>query len=209
MFECRIENEEGKTVSRRTLSWSDYFSFLGKTLVEKPHYAEVTPMQIPRGFLKGWFLDSENYTCIFKVDAKKRQFVLKGCGHYMVPFPDMVFVIGINKGQVVEKKCFCLGKDGETLFQYPFGNVSCDGGICMGNIDYRNLSLEEITEEFFLGVTNNDYWEKGNHITDDTLSQQQFVEKVDGKDEIPQKYLIKCSTLEELIARHSKEGRCY
>jgi len=201
-----LYDDKGRQKETRTLSMENYFGLLGRNLKETKRFVEIRNDRLPKGYITGWYADDDNYTVIFKVAGKTRQFVYRDGGHYRIPYPDLVFVVGVRKGQIIEKYTYVID-DKDNLFQYPFGNVSTQGAICTGNIDIKGLTLDEFAEEFFLGVTNDDYWQQGNHISPKSFSQKQMLEKLDGKDKFPMKWLLKASpyTLDKLISSHSKK----
>lgn len=77
------------------------------------------------------------------------------------------------------------------MFRYPFGNVSSNGSICMGNILTKKLSFEkadEFMELFFSGVTNNDYYDKSNILPGYSLSK--MINMLEKKKEFPKRWLV-------------------
>ncbi len=177
----------------RTFTVSQFCKILKESEETEVTLHEVKKNFWPKDTLSAYFGDYNNYLCIWRVPAMERVVVYAN-NHYHVPFPTMVFKIRVKGGAIVEKKCFCMAKDDdESLFQYPFGNVSSFGGICTGNIMIEGLSdsVEAFSDEFFLGKTNNDYYGDGSGRVKPACSQQKLLEKLEKLDEFPSKWLVK------------------
>ena len=202
VFEVTFTSTSGETV-RRILTPEDYADLLGASLKEtKRNFWRIRKDFLPEGFVDGCISDENNYVVAFKVKGCVRPF-LHTSGMYQIPFPDLLFIVKMNKGRISGKEVYAMKKgDGDTLYQYPFGNVSTCGSICMGNIETSEIKEngpEMFAELFFLGKTNNDYFGEGSHINA-KWSQEQLLQKLDGKKEFPERLLKQNSGFHELSA---------
>ena len=192
LFVVKYTTPRGE-VLQKTLSPEDYIKLIGGSLREECRYWRVRQDFLPEGFIDGAIGDESNYIIAFKVPGEVR-FFAHTSGNYNIPYPDLIFVLQMKKGSIWKKLCFGLGKDGDTLYHYPFGNVSADGGICMGNIELdeiRSGGPATFAELFFLGKTNNDYVSHGCPVKGN-LSQEMFLKKLDGKKKFPERLLVPC-----------------
>lgn len=146
----------------------------------------------PENTIEAFFGDYENYSCVWKVKGTTRVLVY-GSKHYHIPFPDLIFKIRVNRGSIVDKQCFAVKEGDKSLYQYPFGNVSNNGYICTGNIKVEGLSeaVENFSEDFFLGKTNNDYYGDGKGRIKPACSQEKLLDKLEKLDAFPEKWLVK------------------
>ncbi len=198
-------DENDAVVTRRVVGLEDYMEILGGSLkVEKP-YVSVPASLLPGGYLGGRFAQEKGtYQILFKVPAEKRVLVHPS-GHYMVPYPDLVFDVDVKGGSLRRAKVFVLGTEDE-LFQYPFGNVSTEGQICTGNIVFSGLGacVDSFTEAFFCSATNDDYFSPGNHIRP-KFSQSEMLSKLNGKEVFPKRWLLPLDkTLRDLMRPYNQ-----
>ena len=189
MFEVTFTTGKGEVV-RKVLNPEEYASLIGASLKEVRQKSwRLKPEMIPEGFLDGVIADPKNYHIAFKVKGQVRHFVHTS-GSYLIPFPDLVFVVRVSKG-IVGGSVYALKDGDDTLYQYPFGNVSTAGKICFGNIDPSAVVKRGpavMTELFFTGKTNNDYIHEGSHIRS-KLTQEELLQQLNGKKKFPKRLL--------------------
>lgn len=201
-IEVTVKGDDGQE-STRTLTISDFLDAMGKSVRHETVMVPIKSGFFPSDYLSLMFGDLEHYSCSFIVEPKKRVFVLSDGGHYHIPYPKLLFQVS-RSGYSMEGHVFALKSKGKskTLYAYPFGNVSTDGRICMGNIDLKELeSVTDFTEEFFLGVTNGDYLEYGKARVKPSYTQNQLLEKLEKLDEFPDKWLIESNVPYDRIVR--------
>lgn len=191
VFLVRYTSTSGEVI-QKTVSAEDYAGLIGASLKEtKMNYWRIQPEFIPEGFIDGCIAGNSNYQVVFKVKGAVRTFCHTS-GTYSIPYPDLVFFLEMKRGRINSKCVFALKKgNNETLYQYPFGNVSTSGNICTGNInlaEVKEYGPQMFAELFFLGKTNNDYFHEGSHIST-KWSQEELLRRLDGKKEFPERLL--------------------
>jgi hypothetical protein len=189
LFLVRFTTARGEVIEK-TLKPEDYVSLIGGSLKEDRSYWRIRKDLIPEGFVDGCISDDNNYYMAFKVEGKVRPLVHTS-GQYMIPYPDLLFVLRMRQGYLEKKSVYALKKGCEELYRYPFGNVSTTGSICTGNIELdevRTIGPMMFTELFFLGKTNNDYFHEGSHIKP-KWSQEELLRKLEGKETFPVRLL--------------------
>ena len=202
-------DDKGKSITR-TLTITQFIDMLGGSTTEERNYVLLKDNFFPKTQKAVWFSDYENYSCVWEEPAKNRLLILKtalGDKHFHVPFPKLVFKITVKNGQVTGKSCFAMKDGSSKLFKYPFGNVSPDGGICMGNISAKEMKcVSEFSDAFFMGVTNNDYYgSTGNGKVAVEFSQEQLLDKLSELKTFPDNFLVeyKGLTIKELCAQNN------
>ncbi len=189
-LQVQIKGSDGiETV--RTLTVHQFCQALGESLIDDVVIHKMRKDFFPKTAVESYFGDYQNYTCIWEVEPKKRVFVFSNGRHYHIPYPRLVFKLVVRKGRVLKKECFALkGKRQKKLCRYPFGNVSSSGSICTGNIDLSRIeTVEDFSDEFFLGVTNNDYFNSCSKVSVG-YTQEQLLDKLEKLDEFPEKWLV-------------------
>ncbi len=195
-----ISGIKGKATTR-TLPVDEYGELLSLSMrVDKNPYFHVPKEFYPGadGYIDG-YIGEDGWIAVWRVKGIKRLLV-HSSGHYMVPFPDLIFLVKAGKNNV-EGYVWAID-DKDWVYRYPFGNVSTTGAICMGNINLSDVpGAEAFTEEFFLGKTNNDYFGIGTHIKP-KYSQQELLRRLEKKDRFPKRWLVDSKmTLEDIIRR--------
>ena len=189
----RMKHADGRE-TMRTFTVAQFCHVLGNSLVQEDVPLNKVKNDFwPENTIEAFFGDYENYSCIWRVKGAKRVLVYGG-KHYHIPFPDLIFKIKVKKGSIVDKMCFAVKENDEVgLYQYPFGNVSSAGYICTGNIHMKEISeyVESFSEEFFLGITNNDYYGDGSGRVNPKCSQEKLLQKLEKLDTFPEKWLVK------------------
>lgn len=197
---------DGMTVEK-TLSMDDYLMILGNATF----FNRVSCVRIgvlPSHYYDGSISTEEagtfNVILFYKEEKRAVSF---GGKHWFVPFPAMVFHFKVLKGNLQRKSCYAVISDDVnpdmSLMQYPFGNVSAVGEICMGNIKSGRIEkicqIEDVVADFFMSETNNDYYESKNATG---LKQEQLLEKLCKLEHFPIEWLApssgSCSTLLDL-----------
>lgn len=204
LFRVIYTQKDGKEIIK-TISLEDYLSLLGSSVKEELQYSYIPEGFYPAGYIGGSFADTKNYTAVWKVEARKRTINHTRAGRKMIPFPSLVFGLRVDRGYA-QGRVFAL-KNGNKLYQYPFGNVSTSGSICMGNISSCTEEGPQIFEDdFFAGVTNDDYFSPGSHVSL-KCSQVDLISKLVDKEKFPDKWLIgssgNISTVEELVKAYT------
>ena len=160
---------------------------------------------LPIGFIDGGYEKiTSTYEAIMHLPAQERP--MKYFDKvYIVPFPDLVFYLKAQKGNVTTSKVFAL-ESGDTtenakLYRYPYGNVYDDGRICWGS--NRNTiprvhclkDFEKVVTLFFGAETNNDLFQSPKYEKDGVLvdvSQTELIQLVEGKEKFPVEFLNPC-----------------
>lgn len=196
--EVTIKEEDGRVV-KRTLEISTFLNAMGASIKKDVPLVHIKPGFFPRNYLSLDFGNYEHFDVSFVVPAKKRVFVYQNGKHYHIPYPKLLFEISRCSYSNITGRVFAMRKNGKELYHYPFGNVSDYGNICMGNIDLKSIeSIDDYVEEFFLGVTNDDYIGNKARVVP-SYSQTQLLEHLEKLDEFPDKWLVECPTLYEDI----------
>ena len=209
LFTVIMEKEDGQ-VLKKELDLPSFMHLLDTSKVVEENYVALSRDMIPEGYIDGHFASPLTYTCVWEVKGKVRQLVYDAKNadgkvkHYSLPFPDLVFALSVKGGVRQSFSCFAK-KEGDTaLFHYPFGNVSDSGGVCMGSIATKNVTPCQIEEDFFLGVTNNDYY-TGMRRCGMEWSQTRLFKELKGKDKYPDNWLVGAGTdLMELVNKFAK-----
>lgn len=178
----------------KTVSLGDFVRLFDKSLVPVIE-EEYSTMTLPKGATKVAQASDDTFRVNVVYEAERRQLVF-GKVIYHVPFPRLIFSFDVKKGKAVGKRCFALKPNSNELYRYPFGNVSADGSICFGSIDLGAVTgghcIDRIVDDFFHGVTNNDYYKAGETISPN-FSQQQLLEKLKNMDTFPTEWLMPAS----------------
>ena len=199
-IEVTQTNDDGSSVVR-TLDIDDFLDAMGKSVSKEVELIPIKKDFFPKDYLSLDFGNYSNYRCSFIVEPKKRVFVFSNGKHYLIPYPRLLFQVSRQGQYRMNGKVFAIKSRGKKLFQYPFGNVSADGHICMGNIDLENVqSIEDFAEEFFLGVTNSDYVGTSSRVKPG-YNQGQLLEKLVQLDEFPEKWLVPSGVNYDSIVR--------
>ena len=190
LFKVQLQQDNGN-VEVKTLDYETYLSILTKS-VRKDAYIHIG--ELPTGYQEAAYAGPETYKVFLSAAAQKRLMVYQG-GHYWIPFPGCLFYLEVKKGAVCEKKIYCYTdealRDESRLFRYPFGNVSVNGSICMGNIGTKRLSFGEagdFMELFFSGETNNDHYGKDHILPEYSLSK--LIQMLEKKRAFPKRWLV-------------------
>lgn len=195
-FRVSLTNED-KSVLTKTLSPQSLILLLQNSCELKTEYMHIG--KLPEGYVDGAIASKDSFWVLIKVPAKKRLFVHVS-GHYQIPYPDLIFFFKVDKGYLKEKKVFTI-KD-QQLYHYPFGNVNMDGNICMGNISFESLQINcmnRVIDDFFLGVTNNDYYMPGESVKV-KYTQQTLLKKLSVMETFPDRWLVRSIvSLEKLM----------
>lgn len=143
---------------------------------------------------------------IFYREPSKHQFLLKNGNStecYYLALPGLVYAISFNKGSKKSMSCFAYRKweGADTiLFQYPFGNVSNSGDVCMGTISRkvsRFADIGDYIEASLDGVTNGDYLSNNLVRLSCDKTQYAFCEEIKDFDEFPLELLMEQPNLKD------------
>ena len=196
VFSVTLTDPDTGKEEARTISMDDYISLLTGSRVEVLKYINIPSGFLPKGVREASLNSTRSYIVDWVVPGKKRPFYYgrgdKIAKRYVVPFPTLAFFLDVRDGYVRDKRVFALKEGDETLYQYPFGNVGSGGSICMGNIVDKELSesVDNFTDDFFSGVTNDDLWSKDN-ISVGSWTQPKLLEEASKLDVFPEKWLVR------------------
>jgi len=132
---------------------------------------------VPQGYLDSKVSPNNTGTVRILCMGQKRPFYQavmnrKIPKEWEIVYPSMIFEIEYGPGRVPRGRAFCVKGAEEEIrkayysdkgvkpFRYPFGNISSDGHMCMGNIRTQVPSMADVDvflEAFWTGVTNTDY----------------------------------------------------
>jgi len=189
-----------KTMEIKTIRFEDYAKWLLGAQEEKVSFARMA--EPPKYYIDGRVSQKANTFMVqLLVPAGKHQMVSPGFDFQdVIPFPTLLFDLVFSNGRASTKKVWAVipEKDGTIspkteLYQYPFGNVSMSGDICMGNIAVKVDSIthaDEFVEEFFLGETNSDYYQPKKYVSKD-WNLGKLLNEVAKKDTFPKSWLVK------------------
>lgn len=196
VFEIQMQKENGEMVINK-VDLSTFLNILDATKVQEENYVRLSRELVPEGYIDGAFASDDTYWCIWKVKGAKRQFVLDmrngddSLRHHIIPYPSLVFALKVHKGVRQAFRCYATKEGSSALYEYPFGNVNTGGSVCMGSIRTKDVTPANTEEDFFLGVTNNDYY-SGFAKCGMDWSQEKLIKELSGKDEFPDNWLQEC-----------------
>lgn len=160
--------EDGSQI-QKTISFRDYQNLIGCGIKEvKELYRDVPTL--PKFFYKGGVTTrTDSFWVTFFVPKGYRQWGYEKTQEFLsVPYPNLFFVVEVNKGTVVKRSVYAVKDELPTeeskLYLYPYGNVDQYGGICMGSCHVKMESLsssDNFVEAFFLGKDAGHYYKKG------------------------------------------------
>lgn len=203
--------DDDKLIEQQKLTTEAFANLLAGSVYNDNGLAVSTGV-IPAGFYDGIKTASGAVGAIIRVPSQKHQFVLQKTDNktepYFIWMPNLVYLICGNKdGRVMTSKCYCYKEwrgDETELLQYPFGNVSSSGNICMGTVSTKRLKsypdIAEYIEDSLLGVTNSDYLSKDSkgegyvRLAVEKQTQQEFCESIKDSDAFPEHLLISSSS---------------
>lgn len=188
LFRVSLTEDDGRVISK-TLMPESFLELIHNSCTLENRFVHLG--KLPDGYMDASVSSNDTFRILIKVPARKRLLVHTS-GHYYIPFPDLVFYFEVSNGILKQKYVYSL-KGEENLCHYPFGNVSPNGSICMGNISCKDLTMEKIEkiiDSFFSGMTNNDYYKANQNVTVN-YSQQVLLEKLSNMDEFPLRWLSK------------------
>lgn len=205
MVKMMVSLFDGESLLEQTvMSIDDYISLLQGAVrrVDAPTSVELG--LIPQGLYDG-FVTNRKGTLggIFYIPPQKHQFILAPTDFqprraYYLPMPGLVYSLIFNNECQRSMSCFAFKEwkgDDTVLYQYPFGNVSSSGSVCMGSIKSVKgstfMDLREHIENSLNGVTSGDYLggqSKVRLATDAT--QYQFCDSIAELDEFPMELLL-------------------
>lgn len=197
LMRVSYEDENG-IVTEKNVTMDTYLS-----IIKDSTYSNSAPMvrigRLPKGYVDGLIsADSKDtFSVVVAVPADKRALSF-GHKHWYVPFPGLIFLFTVSHGNLQKKSCFAYTdkqvSESTELYQYPFGNVSDTGNICMGSVTTQNLTdmcdVESIIDDFFFSETNNDYYSGKNHTG---MKQEELLKRLKELDTFPEEWLTKNS----------------
>lgn len=205
-----VFNDCGKEQTK-LLTMDTYLSILGDaTFSNIKNYVRIG--SLPEGFLDGSISseDPATFDVVLIKPAQKRPMIY-GNRHWFIPFPKLVFYLSVSMGRVTTKLCFALRNEtvdeNTPIYLYPFGNVSFDGSICMGNVITKDLNqismVEEFIADFFMSETNNDYYDNKNQTG---LSQAELLYRLKELELFPNEWLQKAGCMRDILKKVKQGG---
>lgn len=193
----KVDLVDGNEVLQsKTMSIDDYITLISGAERRTERPITVALGEIPEGMVDGYASPIEGTLgAIIRVPAHKQQFSLtvdkniseSGVKSFFMPLPNLIYLITYSSGVRKSFDCYCY-KEWEgletKLMQYPFGNVSSSGSICMGKIvvDEEDktsfMGLRRIIESSLYGITNNDYLTDGRVRLKERYTQYDFCKKL-------------------------------
>lgn len=167
-FKVTVGFADGQQL-QKTLSFTDYKELIGIAVrEEKEPYFSIP--DLPQYYYRGGITAKEDtFWVSFFLPKGVRQLGYSPTNEFFrITYPGLFFVISVNKGVVVQKHCYAVADgtitENSLLYKYPFGNVSQDGSICMGNCstkirDFK--SSHEFVQSFLLGKDAGHYYSPG------------------------------------------------
>lgn len=207
LMRVSYEGDDG-IVTEKNVTMDTYLS-----IIKDATYSNLSSMvrigRLPKGYVDGLIsADSKNtFSVVVAVPAEKRALSF-GHKHWYIPYPGLIFLFTVLHGELQKKSCFAyIDKqvtESTKLYQYPFGNVSEMGSICMGSMTIQNLTdmcdVESIIDDFFFSETNNDYYSKKNHTG---MKQEELLKRLSKLDTFPEEWLTpnssKCFMVKDLL----------
>lgn len=123
-----------------------------------------------------------------------------------IPYPSMIFEISYGPRRIPGGHAYCVkgteeeirnayfSEKGVETFLYPFGNISSDGHMCMGNIHVEVPTLAEadlFLEAFWTGITNTDYLKGEKANVNVNLTQTELLMNCEKLGAFPEEMLIR------------------
>lgn len=209
LFRVTMKKEDGQIVTK-TLELSSYLKLLDASKVREEAYINLSRELIPEGYIDGHYAGPQTFTCVWEVKGRKRQLVYNartadgGIRPMQMPYPDLVFGLSVLNGTKQAFYCFARKDGSSRLYQYPFGNVNSSGSVCMGSIATTTVTPRQIEEDFFLGVTNDDYF-NGMQKCGMEWSQTRLFKELVGREKYPDNWLVEANmTIEDFIKKFAK-----
>lgn len=191
MFKVQLEQED--SVEVKTMDYDSFITLMTASAGNESyiHLGEISPNYVDAAIAK-----TDSFKIFLKSPAQKR-LMLYAEGHYWIPFPGCLFFLRVYQGALQEMYLYSIADTEITaktqLYHYPFGNVASNGGVCMGNIHFQNLTFKDadkIVEAFFLGKTNNDLY--NTHNVKPAYSLSQLIHKLEKREIFPKRWLSEC-----------------
>lgn len=223
VWQCVLR--DGDTVITQRVMGVDDFITLVKGAQRSVATATTFPIgMVPEGMVTGYTsTDASTFGAIIRVPAQKHQFVLAETDNnkrasYFLPMPNLIYAGHIKDARLNALYCFTYkewcGED-TVLYQYPFGNVSSSGSVCMGTVSkdeplHSCIDLRNAIEASLDGETNGDYLTYGKVRLAVDATQHDFCNSIKDDDEFPHHLLLehpKTTTVKQLIEEHGN-GLC-
>lgn len=232
VWQCVLR--DGDTVITQRVMGVDDFITLIKGAQRSVATATTFPIgMVPEGMVTGYTsTDASTFGAIIRVPAQKHQFVLAETGvnnvnrtsfmtettdnkraSFFLPMPNLIYAGHVKDGALNALYCFTYkewcGED-TILYQYPFGNVSSSGSVCMGTVSNDTplrscIDLRNVIEASLDGETNGDYLTYGKVRLAVDATQHDFCNSIKDDDEFPHHLLLehpKTTTVKQLIEEH-------
>lgn len=202
-FKITAELENHQVISK-TVSFDDYKALLFGAQKETVSFYHF---DLPQYFYKGALSNQKSsFKVILFVPAARRQFVSTNLQiATQIPYPNLLFYLDVRRRSCKHKMCYALADtepdSNSILYNYPYGNVSTNGDICMGNIAVK---LEDISKSdqfvtsFLEGIDEGHYYTPGV-MAKPFVSEGELIQKVVQLDEFPQEWLVKSKSYNKKV----------
>ena len=195
-FKVSCTFEDGSQI-QKTISFTDYQKLMSVGVKEvKELYRDVP--SLPKYFYKGGVTTKADcFWVSFFVPKGMHQIGIVSTNEFLcIPYPNLFFVIEVNKGNVMSKKVYAVADDipadDSKLYLYPYGNVSDNGGICMGSCitELKSFANSDVfVDAFFLGKDAGHYYKRGQWAKPD-VPLRELISLVEKKGVFPAEWLM-------------------
>ena len=182
---------------QKTIKFSDYQRLIKSGIEEvKELYREVP--SLPKYYYKGGITtENDTFWVSFFIPKSNHQMGFAATNEFLyVPYPNLFFLLEVKKGTVIKKCVYAVAddipNDNSLLFLYPYGNVSAEGSICMGNCitKLENLSMSNtFVDAFFLGKDAGHYYQRGKWAKPD-VPLRDLISLAEKKGVFPTEWLM-------------------
>lgn len=204
----RVTDHSGDDMITKVVSYDELRNIINRAYLQTEVFCSVG--EVPEGYIDGNVSTRGGGEVILYREPGKHVLFIRDEENsgmpmsFMIPFPGLLFRIRYGENGMVSGHVLCtMGSFSEVKdrytkraldgYMYPFGNVSGDGSVCMGNIKLSISSLKD-TEKYvglFLdGVTNNDYMSTKLCTVTDITDQVELAKRLEEEDQFPVEWLV-------------------
>lgn len=204
----RVTDHSEDDIVTKVVSYDELRDIINGSYVQKEVFCNVG--EVPEGYIDGNVsTQGGGEVILYREPAKHVLFIKNGEDggmpmSFMIPFPGLLFRIRYGENGHVSGRVLCTTGSLEEIkdryvkraldgYAYPFGNVSSDGAVCMGNIKLSIGCLKDAEKYvglFLDGVTNNDYMSTKLCTVTDINNQLDLAKALDGKEQFPLEWLV-------------------
>lgn len=207
-FRATVTDEDGRQVTK-VLAYETLCKMLQSTYREA-EVPTLTVGEIPPHYLDAKIDAKGNGVVRVLIMSAVRPFLQAVPGtpipkQWEIPYPSMIFEVTYGKGIHPNGKAYCVkgseeqirkayySEKGVEIFQYPFGNINAQGGMCMGNIRVSVPTMADVgnfLEGYWNGVTNTDYLKGEQANINIKLTQTELLMNLEGKKNFSEEFLL-------------------